>query len=110
MITANSHREHRVDTSLHGGMTNLNDSAPAPLGRLTERDFAPKRRPLLVRIWRACARAVLLPIYRRQLACLLAEREGYVAARVPLGPAYLANCAFQERVLRGRIAFVECDL
>lgn len=109
MITANSHREHRVDTSLHGGMTNLNDSAPAPLGRLTARDFEPKRRPFPVRAWRAIRRAVLLRWYGWQLECLRSERDGYVQSG-HAGPQYLANCDLQARVLRWRIAFLETDL
>lgn len=42
MITANSRTLHRVDTALHGGMTNLQDTEPG--GLLTADDFPTTRR------------------------------------------------------------------
>lgn len=61
-------------------------------------------------IARALRRAVLLRWYRWQLRCIAEERQGYEAAGVMLGVEYLKNCEIQTRVLRGRIAFLECDL
>lgn len=58
-------------------------------------------------------------LFRRLLAmklqwdldCLMSEWETYSAAMPDkLGPNYVANCAHQQRVLAGRIAYLECDL
>lgn len=87
MITSNSARPHHVDTR-------LDYVRPNPLHRA----------------WRAARRAVLMRWYRWQLDCLLSEREGYLSSGVRLGPQYLRECAKQARVLRGQIAFIECDL
>ncbi len=109
MITSNSRAVRHIDTALHGGMTNLQDTEPG--GLLTAADFARQRRPsLALRAWRATRRAVLLPWFRWQLKCIRDEREGYEAAGLPIGKHYRAECDRQERVLRGRIAFLECDL
>lgn len=86
MITSNSRRAHRVDTG---------------------RDYV--RTSPLQRAWRAIRRAVLLRWYRWQLECLRSERDGYVQAG-SAGKQYIAECSKQERILRGRIAFLECCL
>ena len=67
------------------------------------------------RALREIRRAVLLLIFRGELACLKAERENYQAAIRPgsgitLGPQYLKNAALEQRRLEGRIAFLEARI
>lgn len=74
-----------------------------------------RRMSWLERVLREIRRAVLLAVYRGELACLKAERETYTAAGRPgsgvrLGPEYLKNAAFEQRRLEGRISFLEARI
>ena len=64
-----------------------------------------------MRAIRRAFRRLLACWHQSQLDCLVSEREGYQAAMPDkLGPNYLAECARQERVLRGRIAYLQTGL
>lgn len=90
MISANSTRAHRVDTS---------------------RDYRRVSTGLLW--WREIRRAVRLAWYRAQLQHLIAEREHYMRSTAPgvlIGPEYLKNTERLQRRLQGLLDFIECRL
>lgn len=67
-------------------------------------------------LYREARRAVLLWWFRWQLDCNRSEVTGYYSITraggrgVRLGKNYRREMSFQRRVLRGRIAFLECRL
>lgn len=67
-------------------------------------------------LYREARRAVLLWWFRWQLDCNRSEVTGYHSITraggrgVRLGKNYRREMSFQRRVLRGRIAFLECRL
>ena len=112
MITTNSRRVHRVDTSASrqafhsSGMQNLNDTSS--LGPLRARDFsAPRVLPTRRSLWFRLVRACRLRVLRWQLDCLRDERQAYQEAGLRIGPIYLRNSYQQELGLLARIRQLE---
>ena len=63
----------------------------------------PTHRPWWTLAWRAMQRAWL----RHRMQCVMDERDGYLSAKMKLGPKYLENCERQIDDFRQRLAILE---